>query len=483
MAILIRGGTVVDANDTYRADVLCHDSAAGGTIAQIGLDLDVPADATVIDAGGQYVMPGGIDPHTHMELPFMGTRASDDFFTGTAAGLAGGTTSIIDFVIPNPQQPLMSAFEDWRGWAEKAAADYGFHVAVTWWDESVHRDMGTLVHEHGVSSFKHFMAYKNAIMADDEVLVNSFMRALELGALPTVHAENGELVFRLQRELLARGFTGPEAHPLSRPPEVEGEAANRAIRIAQVLGVPVYIVHVSAKDALDAIIRARSEGQRVFGEVLAGHLVIDESVYRDTDWGRAAAHVMSPPFRTQAHRDALWHGLQAGHLQTTATDHCVFCASQKAMGRDDFTKIPNGCGGVEERMTVLWHYGVNMGRLTPNEFVRVTSTNAAQIFNLYPRKGAVVQGADADLVVWDPQGSRTISVATHHQNVDFNVFEGIAVEGVATYTIARGELAWVDGDLRAQRGRGRYLKRPPNPAYFEATRVANRLKEPAPVAR
>ena len=483
MAILIRGGTVVDANDTYRADVLCHDSAAGGTIAQIGLDLDVPADATVIDAGGQYVMPGGIDPHTHMELPFMGTRASDDFFTGTAAGLAGGTTSIIDFVIPNPHQPLMSAFEEWRGWAEKAAADYGFHVAVTWWDESVHRDMGTLVHEHGVSSFKHFMAYKNAIMADDEVLVNSFMRALELGALPTVHAENGELVFRLQRELLARGFTGPEAHPLSRPPEVEGEAANRAIRIAQVLGVPVYIVHVSAKDALDAIIRARSEGQRVFGEVLAGHLVIDESVYRDTDWGRAAAHVMSPPFRTQAHRDALWHGLQGGHLQTTATDHCVFCASQKAMGRDDFTKIPNGCGGVEDRMSVLWHYGVNTGRLTPNEFVRVTSTNAAQIFNLYPRKGAVVQGADADLVVWDPQGSRTISVATHHQNVDFNVFEGITVKGLATHTIAHGELAWADGDLRAQRGHGRYLKRPPNPAYFEATRVANRLKEVAPVER
>ncbi|NRO98252.1 dihydropyrimidinase [Paraburkholderia sp. NMBU_R16] len=483
MAILIRGGTVVDANDTYRADVLCHDSGAGGTIAQIGLDLDVPSGATVIDAGGQYVMPGGIDPHTHMELPFMGTRASDDFFTGTAAGLAGGTTSIIDFVIPNPQQPLLSAFEDWRGWAEKAAADYGFHVAVTWWDESVHRDMGTLVNEHGVSSFKHFMAYKNAIMADDEVLVNSFMRALELGALPTVHAENGELVFRLQRELLARGFTGPEAHPLSRPPEVEGEAANRAIRIAQVLGVPVYIVHVSAKDALDAIIRARSEGQRVFGEVLAGHLVIDESVYRDTDWGRAAAHVMSPPFRTQAHRDALWHGLQAGHLQTTATDHCVFCASQKAMGRDDFTKIPNGCGGVEDRMSVLWHFGVNMGRLTPNEFVRVTSTNAAQIFNLYPRKGAVAKGADADLVVWDPEASRTISAATHHQNVDFNVFEGITVKGVATHTIARGALAWADGDLRAQRGQGRYLKRPPNPAYFEATRVANRLKEAAPVAR
>ncbi len=368
MAILIRGGTVVDASRTYRADVLCHDSADGGTIAQIGVGLDAPAGATVIDAGGQYVMPGGIDPHTHMELPFMGTTASDDFYSGTAAGLAGGTTSIIDFVIPSPRQPLMAAFNEWRGWAEKAAADYGFHVA-----------------------------YKNAIMADDEILVNSFARALELGALPTVHAENGELVFQLQRQLLARGFTGPEAHPLSRPPEVEGGAANRAIRIAQVLGVPVYIVHVSAKDALDAVIRAHSEGQRVFAEVLAGHLVIDESVYRDTDWGRAAAHVMSPPFRTKEHRDALWRGLQGGHLHTTATDHCVFCASQKAMGREDFTKIPNGCGGVEDRMSILWHHGVNTGRLTPNEFVRVTSTNAAQIFNLYPRKGAVEVGAAAIL--------------------------------------------------------------------------------------
>jgi dihydropyrimidinase len=343
--------------------------------------------------------------------------------------------------------------------------------------------MGTLVHDHGVSSFKHFMAYKNAIMADDEVLVNSFARSLELGALPTVHAENGELVFQLQKQLLAKGFTGPEAHPLSRPPEVEGEAANRAIRIAQVLGVPIYIVHVSSKDAVDVITRARSEGQRVFAEVLPGHLVIDESVYSDPDWTRAAAHVMSPPFRTSEHREALWRGLQSGQLHTTATDHCVFCASQKAMGREDFTRIPNGCGGVEDRMSILWHHGVNKGRLTPNEFVRVTSTNAAQIFNLFPRKGAVQVGADADLVVWDPAATRTISVKTHHQKVDFNVFEGMSVQGVATHTLTRGALAWADGDLRAVRGAGQYLKRPPNGAYFDATRIANQLKEPHPIHR
>ena len=344
--ILIRGGTVVTAEHTRRADVLCQD----GIIAAVGDTLDVPAGAEVVDAGGCYVMPGGIDPHTHMELPFMGTVTTEDFFSGTAAGFAGGTTMIIDFVIPNPKQSLMEAYHTWRGWAEKAAGDYSFHVAVTWWDESVRQDMGTLVADHGVNSFKHFMAYKNAIMADDETLVNSFQRCLELGAIPTVHAENGELVFQLQKKLLAQGLTGPEAHPLSRPPEVEGEAANRAIQVARVFGVPVYIVHVSAKEALAAIERGQNDGQRVFGEVLAGHLLIDDGVYRNTDWDFAAGHVMSPPFRPKEHQDALWRGLQAGHLHTTATDHCCFCAEQKAMGRNDFTKIPNGTAGIEDRM-------------------------------------------------------------------------------------------------------------------------------------
>jgi dihydropyrimidinase len=464
MSLLIRGGTVLDSTHAYRADVLCDQ----GKIVQIAPSIDAPAGAEIVDAGNRYVIPGGIDPHTHMELPFMGTVASDDFYSGTAAGLAGGTTSIIDFVIPNPQQSLMEAFNNWRGWAEKSAADYAFHVAVTWWDDSVHRDMGTLANEHGVASFKHFMAYKNAIMADDEILVNSFRRALELGALPTVHAENGELVFQLQKQLLAEGKTGPWAHPLSRPPAVEGEAANRAIRIAEVIGVPLYIVHVSARQALQAIERAQTEGQRVFGEVLAGHLLIDDSVYLDKDFTRAAGHVMSPPFRPKEHQEALWKGLQSGHLHTTATDHCCFCAPQKAAGRDDFTKIPNGCAGIEDRMSLLWNYGVESGRLTPSEFVQVTSTNAARIFNLYPRKGAIEVGADADLVVWDANATRTILARTHHQNVDFNVFEGRKVKGVANQTIAAGKVVWADGDLRAQRGAGRYLPRKTFAPYFEA---------------
>ncbi|EZQ13930.1 dihydropyrimidinase [Pseudomonas sp. G11-1] len=479
MSVLIKNGTVVTADKTYRADVYCDN----GKIVAIGENLDAPATAEVIDASGQYVMPGGIDPHTHMQLPFMGTVASDDFYTGTAAGLAGGTTSIIDFVIPSPQQSLLEAFHQWRDWAAKAAADYTFHVAITWWDESVHEEMGTLVREHGVNSFKHFMAYKNAIMADDETLVKSFRRSVELGAMPTVHAENGELVFQLQQELLAKGMTGPEAHPLSRPPVVEAEAANRAIHIAQAMNVPIYIVHVSCKESLEAITRARNNGNRVYGEVLAGHLVIDDSVYRHPDFEFAAAHVMSPPFRAKEHQEALWQGLRGGNLQTTATDHCCFCADQKAAGKDDFTRIPNGTAGIEDRLAIMWDEGVNQGRLTMNEFVAVTSTNTAKLFNMYPRKGSVSVGADADLVVWDPAGTRTISAKTHHQNIDFNIFEGRTVTGIPSHTLSRGKVVWREGQLLAVEGAGQYIPRPAFGPVFDAIARENELNTPQPVVR
>jgi len=479
LALLIRGGTVVTAEQSFRADVLCD----GARIAAVGPELAAPKGAETVDAGGQYVMPGGIDPHTHMQLPFMGTVASDDFYSGTAAGLAGGTTMIIDFVIPSPKQNVMAAYREWRGWAEKAVADYSFHVAITWWDETVPKDMETLVREHGVNSFKHFMAYKGAIMCDDETLVNSFSKAVTLGAICTVHAENGELVYTLQDRIYRAGITGPEGHPLSRPPEVEGEAANRAIRIAEVLRVPLYVVHVSCRQALESITRARNEGQRVFGEVLAGHLLVDDSVYRDPDFTRAAAHVMSPPFRSREHQVALWRGLQSGNLQTTATDHCCFCAPQKAAGRDDFRKIPNGTGGIENRMELLWHHGVNSGRLTMNEYVRVTSTAAAQIFNIYPRKGSISVGADADLVVWDPAASKTISAKTHHQNVDANIFEGMTVKGTASHTVSAGKLVYAKGELRVERGAGRYVNRPPYPPYYDAMRRQADLAKPAAVPR
>ena len=479
MSVLIKNGTIVNADQSFKADVLCAD----GKIQEIGSNISAPNGAEVIDAAGQFVMPGGIDPHTHMQLPFMGTVASEDFYTGTAAGLAGGTTMIIDFVIPSPQTSILEAYHQWREWAEKSVADYSFHVAITWWDETVHADMKTLVEKHGVNSFKHFMAYKGAIMAPDEILVNSFNRSLELGAMPTVHAENGEMVAQLQKKIFDMGITGPEGHPLSRPPEVEAEAANRAISIANVYGVPLYIVHVSTKQSLEAITRARNSGQKVFGEVLAGHLLVDESVYLDKNFESAAAHVMSPPFRAKEHQEALWKGLLSGNLQTTATDHCCFCADQKAAGKDDFRITPNGTAGVENRMEVLWHHGVNTGLFNMNEFVKLTSTNAAQIFNIYPRKGSISVGADADIVVWDPEKTKKISAKTHHQNIDFNIFEGMEVKGCASHTISAAKVVYANGELKVERGAGRYVDRPPYSSFYQGLDVQAEKNKPKAVKR
>ena len=468
MSLVIRGGTVTTAEESYRADVFC----AAGIIAAIGEDLDVPAGTEAVDAGGALVMPGGIDPHTHMELPFMGGRTGDDFFTGPAAGLSGGTTMIIDFVIPAADERPLDAYHVWRARSEKAPADYSFHVAITSWSEQVSKDMETLTSEHGINSFKHFMAYKNDIMLDGEHLMQSFQRCRELGAVATVHCEDGNMIWLLQQELLAAGITGPEDHPQSRPPEVEGEATSRAIRIAQLLNTPVYIVHVTCREALQEIARARMEGQRVYGECLAQHLVVDDSVYYDPDPIIARAHVMSPPFRPKDHIRELWRGLQSGNLQTTATDHCAFCNADKTKGKDDFTMIPNGASGIEDRMSVIWDRGVETGKLTPNEFVRITSTNAAQIFNIYPRKGAIRVGADADITIWDPKASRTISAKTHKQKNDFNIYEGMTVTGVARSTISKGNLVWHDGDLRAEPGAGRFIERPTfGPAFDAASRA------------
>ena len=479
MSVLIKNGTIVNADQSFQADVLCAD----GKIQEIGSNISAPSGAEIIDAAGQYVMPGGIDPHTHMQLPFMGTVASEDFYTGTAAGLAGGTTMIIDFVIPAPQQNIMEAYQQWSEWAQKAVADYSFHVAITWWDETVHADMQTLVEKYGVNSFKHFMAYKGAIMATDEILVNSFNRALELGAICTVHAENGDMVAQLQNKIFEMGITGPEGHPLSRPPEVEGEAASRAISIANVYGVPLYVVHVSTKQSLEAITRARNAGQKVFGEVLAGHLLVDESVYLDKDFESAAAHVMSPPFRAKEHQDALWKGILSGNLQTTATDHACFCNDQKAAGKDDFRITPNGTAGIENRMEVLWHHGVNTGLFNMNEFVKLTSTNAAQIFNIYPRKGTISVGADADIVVWDPEATKTISAKTHHQNIDFNIFEGMKVKGCASHTISAAKVVYANGELKVERGAGKYIERPAYASFYQGLDVQAEINKPKSVNR
>jgi dihydropyrimidinase len=343
--------------------------------------------------------------------------------------------------------------------------------------------MATCVKTYGINTFKHFMAYKGALMVNDDELFHSFRRCAGLGALPLVHAENGDVVFRLQEHYLAAGTTGPEGHAYSRPPAVEGEATNRAIMIADMAGCPLYVVHTSCRDAHEAIARARAAGKRVYGEPLIQHLVLDEEEYRHGDWNHAARRVMSPPFRAREHQASLWAGLQSGSLQVVATDHCAFTTAQKRLGHTDFTKIPNGTGGLEDRMPVLWTAGVNTGRLTKEEFVAVTSANSARILNVYPRKGAVAVGSDADLVIWDPAATKIIAANAQVSCIDYNVFEGFACRGLPRATLSRGAVAWLDGDLRATACAGDYVARAPFPAVHVANATWLELTAPRPVER
>jgi dihydropyrimidinase len=461
--VLIRGGTIVTHEGCRRADVLCRD----GKIVQIAEGLKPAREDRLIDAGGCYVMPGGIDPHTHMQLPMMGTVVADDFFSGTAAAAAGGTTTILDFVGPERDQSPLEALDVWRARAAKAAVDYGFHMTVSWWGPGFSDAMASLVGEHGVSSFKFFLAYKGRLMLDNAELIAGFARCRELGALVQVHAENGDLVDYLQKKVLGDGETSPLGHALSRPPQCEGEATLRAITIADAVGVPLYVVHVSAAEAAGAIADAIKRGAKVIGETLPGFLGIDDSVYRAADFDVAAGHVMSPPYRPSEHQHALWHAIETGALSTTGTDHCCFTKAQKRLGLGDFTRIPNGCGGVEDRLHVLWQLGVNSGRLTPERFVALTSANAARVFNLWPRKGSLRVGADADVIVLDPERTKTLSAATQHQRTDFSVWEGLQIKGAVVHTVAGGRHVWADGDLRAEAGRGRFLPRAPFGAAYE----------------
>ena len=460
MSLLIKGGTIVAADRTYVADVLVE----GESIKAIGHHLK--GDKT-LDASGCFVMPGGIDPHTHLDMPFMGTTSADNYESGTKAALSGGTTMVVDFCIPGAGQPLMDAFKDWDRRSKDAATDFSYHMCITYWSDKVRQDMAKVV-EKGVTTFKHFMAYKGALMVNDEEMFASFQRCAELGAMPLVHAENGDVVLALQHKFMKAGITGPEGHALSRPPDVEGEAANRAIMLADQAGVPLYIVHTSSIPAHEAIKRARANGKRVYGEPLIQHLTLDESEYYHKDWVHAARRVMSPPFRDKKNQDSLWNGLRSGSLQVVATDHCAFTTKQKEFGRDDFTKIPNGTGGLEDRLPVLWTKGVSTGRLTMNEFVAVTSTNIARILNLYPRKGSITVDADADLVIWDPKAKKTITAKKQMSVIDYNVFEGVKVEGLPRYTLSRGEVVFAEGEVTAKPGRGRFVKREPFPAEARA---------------
>jgi dihydropyrimidinase len=474
---IIRGGTVVTASGRRRADVLL----GGGQVIAVGEGLEAPAGAERVDAGGCFVLPGGVDPHTHMQLPMMGTVVADDFLSGTAAAAAGGTTTIVDFVGPDRGEPPLDALRRWQGWAARASVDYGLHMTVSWWGERFAAEMAPLVREHGVASFKFFQAYKGGLMLPDEHIIEGFVRCRELGAVAQIHAEHGDLIAYLQAKLVAEGVTGPRGHALSRPPQLEGEATYRAITMAEITEAPLYVVHVSAAEAAEAIGSARARGLRVVGETLPGFLHLDDSVYDQPEFDRAAGHVMSPPYRPRGHQEALWRALASGALSTTATDHCCFTTEQKRLGKDDFRRIPNGCGGVEDRLHVLWQLGVNGGWLTPEEFVAVTSTNAARAFNLWPRKGALQPGSDADLAVIDPERTKTISARAQRQRTDFSVWEGFEVKGVVVHTFAGGRHVWADGDLRAEAGAGRYVPRKPfGPAYEGSVDVRGRAPSPRP---
>ena len=475
MSTVIKGGTIIAADRTYEADILIE----GETIKAIGQNL---SGEKVLDAAGAYIIPGGIDPHTHLEMPFMGTTAAETWESGTFAALSGGTTLVVDFVIPGPEG-MLAALDDWEGkGARSASSDYSLHMCVNGWSEKHFSEMEKVV-ARGVNTFKHFMAYKGALMVNDDEMFASFQRCAELGAIPLVHAENGDVVATMQAKLLEEGNDGPEGHAYSRPPEVEGEATNRAIMIADMAGVPLYVVHTSCEQSHEAIRRARQKGMRVWGEPLIQHLTLDESEYFDKDWDHSARRVMSPPFRNKQHQDSLWAGLQSGSLSVVATDHCAFTTEQKRFGVGDFTKIPNGTGGLEDRMPMLWTYGVNTGRLTPNEFVAVTSTNIAKILNVYPKKGAILVGADADIVVWDPAKEKTIAAKSQQSAIDYNVFEGKHVKGLPRYTLTRGHVSVEDGEIKTQEGHGEFVKREPAGAVNKALSSWKELTAPRKVER
>jgi dihydropyrimidinase len=455
MSVLIKGGRVVTAADDYVGDILVE----GERISLIGESLDVAADR-VIDASGKYVLPGCIDPHTHLDMPFGGTVTIDDFESGHVSAAFGGTTCHVDFVIQPQGSSFADALETWHGKADgKAIIDYGFHMAVT-----DLRKGGTLeelasLPDQGVTSYKLFMAYKGALQVDDETLFRAMQVAAGSGALVMVHAENGDAIDVLVKQALARGETEPHFHALTRPPETEGEATNRAVQLARVAGAPLYVVHVSCREAIDPIAAAREQGWRVWGETCTQYLFVDYTFLERPNF-EGAKYVYTPPPRPKEHQEALWAAVRSDVLSAISTDHCAFnWDGQKTLGRDDFSKIPNGGPGIEHRLQVIHELGVRGGKIGLNRMVELLSTNPAKLFGLYPRKGTLAVGSDADIVVFDPEKRVTLSAATHHSRVDYNLFEGTEVTGSPEVVLRRGEVI-VDGDeLLAKPGSGQFVKR------------------------
>jgi dihydropyrimidinase len=452
---LIQNGTIVTAERTYSADVLIE----GEKIKDVGSGLPAQNVDRKIDARGMYVMPGGIDVHTHLDMPFGGTTSSDDFETGTRAAAFGGTTTLVDFAIQPKGTRMRDALDTWWKKADgKACIDYGLHMIVTDLGEAGLEDMDAMVSE-GVASFKLFMAYPGVLMVDDATIFKAMSQTAANGALICMHAENGGVIDVIVQRALAEGKTAPIYHALTRPVTAEAEAVHRAIAMAEMAGAPVYIVHLSSEAALNQVREARDRGLPIFAETCPQYLLLSIEELARPDF-EGAKYVFTPPLREKENLPKLWDGLAHDHLQVVSTDHCPFCfEDQKVLGRDNFTKIPNGGPGVENRLQLLFHHGVSQGKISLNRFVEIVSTTPARLFGLYPRKGTVAAGSDADIVIWDPAADYTISAKTHHMRVDYSMFEGWKVKGNARTVMSRGEVVVDGGQYHGRTGRGQFLKR------------------------
>jgi len=457
MSILIKNGRIITAVDDYMGDVFIENE----TITHIGKSLDMEADE-ILDASGKYLFPGGLDPHTHLDMPFGGTVSADDFETGTRAAAHGGTTTLVDFAIQTKGQSTLEALDTWHAKAEgKTAIDYGFHMIVTDLEDDRVHEMKMLADE-GVTSYKLFMAYPGVLYVDDGTIYRAMCKAGENGTVVCMHAENGIVIDEIVKQALAEGKTEPKYHALTRPTRMEAEGVHRAISIAEVANVPVYIVHLSSSDALEQVMLARNRGVHAFAETCPQYLFLDHSYYEQEGF-EGAKYVMTPALREKWNQDELWKGLRFGDLQSISTDHCPFCfKDQKTLGIDDFSKIPNGGPGVENRMSLVFNGGVNSGRISLNKFVELTSTAAAKTFGLFPKKGTIAVSSDADIVIFDPNRKETISVdnsCTHHMRVDYNAYEGFEVTGFTETVLSRGKIIIKDCEYMGKKGDGQFLKR------------------------